>query len=100
MISSGTTACHPDHATLARDAAARRDAMRERNADALSSFAANADAHRLARFSSAVMQGISVQARDGATPMELQEIVEDVVSGFEARRPRDARRLSSRPKSD
>ncbi len=72
MISSGTTACHPDHATLARDAAARRDAMRERIADALSSFAAKADAHRLARSLSAVMQGISVQARDGATPMELQ----------------------------
>ncbi|WP_205932342.1 hypothetical protein [Rhizobium leguminosarum] len=100
MISSGTTACHPDHATLARDAAARRDAMRERIADALSSFAAKAGAYRLARSLSAIMQGISVQARDGATPMELQEIVKEVVSGVEARRPRDARRLSSRPKSD
>jgi hypothetical protein len=29
LISTGMIACHPDHATLARDAAMRRDAMRE-----------------------------------------------------------------------
>jgi hypothetical protein len=31
------------------------------------------------------MQGISIQARDGATPAELQEIVEDLVAGVAAR---------------
>jgi hypothetical protein len=33
------------------------------------------------------MQGISIQARDGATPTELQEIVDDVVDGVAARFP-------------
>lgn len=85
MISSGMTTCHPDHAALARYAAARRDVMRESIADVLSRFASEAEAGRLGRYLSAVLQGISVQARDGATPLELQEIVEDVVSGVEAR---------------
>lgn len=86
MISSGMTTCHAEHAALARDAAARREAMRGRIADALQPFADGGEAHRLARYLAAVMQGISIQARDGATPAELQEIVEDVVSGIAARR--------------
>ncbi|WP_299711390.1 TetR/AcrR family transcriptional regulator [Tardiphaga sp.] len=92
MISSGMIACHPDHAALARDAAARRDAMRERIAMALAPFATKGEARRLGRYLSAVLQGISIQARDGAAPIELQEIVEDVVSGIEARLHRDGRR--------
>ncbi|CAH2601829.1 TetR/AcrR family transcriptional regulator [Rhodovastum atsumiense] len=87
MISSGMIACHPEHAILARDVAARRDAMRERIARMLRPCA-GADAVRpLARHLVAVMQGISIQARDGATPAELQEIIEDVVSGVAARFP-------------
>jgi len=93
MISSGTIACHPDHALIARDAAARRDAMRERIATALAPFAPGAEASRLGRYLSAVLQGISIQARDGAARAELQEIVEDVVTGIDARLPRDGRRL-------
>lgn len=88
MVSSGMTACHPDHAALARDLAARRDAMRERIAQALAPFADAGEAGRLARHLAAVMQGISIQARDGAAPAELQEIVEDVVAGVAARLPR------------
>lgn len=85
MISSGLTECHPDHAALARDAAARRDAMRERIAETFAPFTSKTDARRLARFLSAVMQGISIQARDRATRTELQEIVEDAVAGVKAR---------------
>ncbi len=92
MISSGMIACHPEHASLARDLAARRDATREKIAHALRPFAGKSEVHRLARHLAAVMQGISIQARDGATPKELQEIVEDVVSGVAARFPRDGRR--------
>lgn len=93
MISSGMIACHPNHAALARDAAARRDAMRECIAEALAPFTVKSNARNVARYLSAVLQGISIQARDGATPMELQEIVEDVVSGIEAGPPSDRRRL-------
>ncbi|WP_343316116.1 TetR/AcrR family transcriptional regulator [Brucella sp. BE17] len=85
MISSGMTACHPDHTMLASDAAKRRDAMRHRIAQALQPFAKPDEVTRLSRHVAAVMQGISIQARDGATPAELQEIVEDVVSGIAAR---------------
>lgn len=89
MISSGMIAYHPEHAPLARDVAARRDEMRERIAAALLPVSGADAAQRLARHLIAVMQGISIQARDGATPMELQEIVEDVVAGVEARLQRD-----------
>jgi len=85
MISSGTVACHPDHAQIARDAAVRRDAMRDRVEKVLAPFTTEVEARRIGRYLSAVLQGISIQARDGATPMELLEIVEDVVSGVETR---------------
>ncbi|MTJ80254.1 MAG: TetR/AcrR family transcriptional regulator [Telmatospirillum sp.] len=92
MISSGIVACHPDHASLARDAAVRRNAMRERIAEALRSFAGPDEVGPLARHLAAVLQGISIQARDGSEPTELQEIVEDVVAGVEARLPVGARK--------
>ncbi|MDR6288523.1 MULTISPECIES: TetR/AcrR family transcriptional regulator [Inquilinus] len=85
MVSSGMIACHPDNAALARDLAVRRDATRERIAQALRPFADAEEGRRLARHLAAVMQGISIQARDGATPAELQEIIEDVVAGVAAR---------------
>ena len=99
MISSGMIVCHPEHAALARDAALRRAAMRERIAHALQPFAESSELHRLARHLAAVMQGISIQARDGATPAELQEIVQDVVSGVAARFPPNGRRYDARRSS-
>jgi AcrR family transcriptional regulator len=98
MISSGMVACHPEHAMLARDVASRRDAMRERIAQALRPFAGLNEVRRLSRHLLAVMQGISIQARDGATPAELQEIIEDVVSGIAARFPRQRRKRRDRLK--
>lgn len=85
MVSSGMVAYHPEHAAIARYVAMRRDAMRERIAAALEPVSGTDAAQRLARHLTAVMQGVSIQARDGATPMELQEIVEEVVAGVEAR---------------
>ncbi len=85
MISSGLVACHPDHAAIARDAAARREALRMEIVQALSSFAGNDQVQRLARHLAAVMQGISIQAHDGVAPQELHDIVEDVVAGVAAR---------------
>ncbi len=86
MISSGLIACHPDHQALARDLGKRRDAMREALARMLRPWAGERQARRIARHLSAVLQGVSIQARDGATPAELREIVEEVVSGLAARR--------------
>lgn len=88
MISSGTVACHPDHEPIARDAAARREAMQARVETVLIPFAEKGEAHRLARHLSAVLQGISIQARDGVERAELMEIVDDVVAGLAARNSR------------
>ncbi len=82
MISSGVVACHPDHAGLARTMAGRRDAMRETLATGLRRWLDDGQAARTARHLAAVMQGISIQARDGASPAELQQIVEAVVAGL------------------
>jgi len=89
MISSGLVACHPDHAGLARDAAARREALRGRIVQALSPFAQGDRLEKLARHLAAVMQGISIQARDGVAPSELHDIVEEVAAGIAARSPQD-----------
>ncbi|GGC45187.1 TetR/AcrR family transcriptional regulator [Chelatococcus reniformis] len=86
MISSGLTTCHPDHEALAGDVAARRQAMREAIEEGLRPFVGAGETGPLARHLAAVMQGMSVQARDGATPADLQEIVEEVVAGLAARR--------------
>lgn len=88
MISSGTVACHPDLEPIARDAAARREAMRVHIETVLTPYAEKGEAHRLARHLSAVLQGISIQARDRVERAELMEIVNDVVAGLEARHSR------------
>lgn len=85
LISSGLTSCHPEHGDIARDAAARRAAMQEGIAQALQPFADAGDIDCLSRHLAAVMQGISIQARDGVAAVKLQDIVEDVVSGVAAR---------------
>jgi len=85
MISSGGVACHPDHAAVARDAAERREALRLQIMRALAPFADGDQLHRLSRHLSAVMQGISIQARDGIGARELYDLVDDVVEGVSAR---------------
>ena len=84
MISSGLVACHPDHEALASDAAARRETLRIRIEEALSCFVEGGQLRRLARLLTAVMQGISIQARDGIVMQELRDIVDDVVAGLSA----------------
>lgn len=97
MISSGVIACHADHAALAQDMARRRDAMRSALAAALRRWLGEKQASVLARHLSAVMQGISIQARDGAMPQELLEIIGPVIAGLPAaHQSREARSKSSR----
>jgi len=79
MISSGMITCHPEHAEIARDLAARREAHRERIARVLERFGPADEVRRLSRHLVAVMQGISIQARDGVEVTQLQEVVEEVV---------------------
>lgn len=92
MVSSGMTSCHPDHALLARDAAARREAMRRDIAGTLTAFVEEAAADRLARQLTAVMQGISIQAQDGVGRTELRQVAAEVAAGIAARFPPTGRR--------
>lgn len=96
MISSGVIACHADHAALAALMAERRNSIREALAQRLRRWVGQKEASALARHLTAVMQGISIQARDGATPRELLEIVDQVIAGLPAgQSPSEARSNSS-----
>ncbi|MET0386141.1 MAG: helix-turn-helix domain-containing protein [Polyangiales bacterium] len=76
MVSSGMIACHPDHAQLADELGTRRRALAARLAECLSRWLDARQAANVARYLCAVMQGISVQARDGASLEELYAIAE------------------------
>ncbi|UIJ71100.1 TetR/AcrR family transcriptional regulator [Aurantimonas sp. HBX-1] len=89
MISVGSIACGPDHEVIRQDLARRRERLRLHLASLLVRFAGERRAHRLARSLVAVMQGLSVQARDGATSDQLAEIIDDVVEGLAAERAPD-----------
>ncbi len=80
MVSSGMLMAGPENADLANELAARRAATRValeacvvRDVDA-GCLPAATDAAALARFYASVMQGISVQALDGASRSELHAV--------------------------
>lgn len=85
MVSNGMITCHPDHSALALDLTRRREGIQEKIAAALAEYGDTRAVRALARHLAAVMLGISVLARDGAAPEELDEIVEEFVAGVEAR---------------
>ncbi len=85
MISSGMIECGSDHAKLAGELAERRNAMREMMAECFGQWLDGDKAGALARYCVAIFQGLSVQARDGATREELNQVVAEVMAGVEAR---------------
>ena len=76
MISSGMLACHRDHDALAGDLADRRRTFEAALRDRLERWVAPAEAVSLSRYLLAVMQGLSVHARDGATRADLESIAD------------------------
>ncbi len=76
MIFNGMLACHRDHDALARDLTERRAAFERQLQDKLGRWVKPAEAASLARYIVAVMQGMSVHARDGATLAELASIAD------------------------
>ncbi|UXT92901.1 TetR/AcrR family transcriptional regulator [Agrobacterium pusense] len=79
MVSSGMLQCAEEHAALARVLSEGRDMMRETIAQALGRWLNSDRARSLARFLVVVIQGMSVQARDGATREELEDVVQDAL---------------------
>ncbi|WP_183735952.1 TetR/AcrR family transcriptional regulator [Rhizobium sp. BK275] len=85
MISSGMIQCGPDHTELARELAERRNTMREMIAETLGHWLDPERALSLARYLVAVLQGLSIQARDGASRQELRQVSDEVIAGLKAR---------------
>ncbi|MBE7212293.1 MAG: helix-turn-helix transcriptional regulator [Gluconacetobacter diazotrophicus] len=87
MISLGLVQGGAEHAALARDLAARRQRTRFAIARDLERWLSPPAADAMSGHLAAVMQGLAVQARDGADPDTLRRIADDVVAGIAARHP-------------
>lgn len=86
MISTGMISAHAEHEGLARAVAERRNRYRQAMERGLARWTGEVEAATLARYLTAVMQGLSVQARDGAGAETLSLIVGEVLAGLRARR--------------
>ncbi len=84
MVSSGMLQSASEHAGLALELARRRSEMRDTIATTLLRWLGNDRAVSLARYLVTVLQGLSVQAQDGATREELEQVVNQVVAGIRA----------------
>jgi AcrR family transcriptional regulator len=85
MVSSGMTESSAENAELAHEVAERRRHISKGIALVLSRWLDPGMADNLATYFSAVLQGISVQARDGANLEQLNSIAEQAIAGFRAR---------------
>ncbi len=78
LVITAATNCSPDSAAVEKRLRSFRSSTvraLEETIEADKSLGRHVDAHALALFYSAVLQGMSAQARDGATRKELEEIV-------------------------
>ncbi len=88
MITAGLLYCGPEHAALASTMAELRQGRCTAIADRLQraidagELPAGSDAPTMARHLCAVMQGIVIQARDGATAGQLQAVAEMTMRGW------------------
>lgn len=80
LISSGMIMSHPDNREVAQTLADRRTAFRRAIGTTLLRWLPEANAHALARYLVTVLQGLSMQARDGATIEELGPTIELALS--------------------
>ena len=80
MISTGMLGCHTDQQTLAADLTQRRSLAKEAIKMKLEQsdppLPEGTDTEALGRFYAAMVQGMSVQARDGADQAQLEQLAE------------------------
>lgn len=76
IVSTGMLGCHPDHDELADELKGRRLALRDQLSEEVGQWLPPEATLSTASFLCAVMQGIAVQARDGADAAHLRQIVE------------------------
>jgi hypothetical protein len=84
MISDGLVACGEAHRDLAADLVRRRRKLRAALARTLERWVDGTSARSLACYVTALLQGLSIQARDGASATELQTIVDVACGGLAA----------------
>ncbi len=87
LISNGMIVSHPDNREVAQALADRRAAFRRAIGESLLRWLPAADAHELARYLVTILQGLSMQARDGATIEELRPVVELALSTVARKEP-------------
>lgn len=80
LVSNGMIMCHPDNQAVAQRLAERRTAFRQAIGEQLLRWLSEADARNLARYLVTVLQGLSIQARDGATMDDLHPVIELALS--------------------
>jgi len=85
MISSGMIEYAQEHAILALEVAKRRNVMRDIITQTLSRWLDQNRAVSLSRYLMAVLEGLSVQSRDGASRKELEQVYSEVIAGIQAR---------------
>ena len=85
MVSSGMIACAPEHESLASEMAGRRRAFQDQLGMKLRRWLDSRKAAALARWAACLVQGLSIQARDGATEAELQGIVRQSLLSLQGR---------------
>lgn len=76
MVSDGLVSCGEANDGLAAHLARRRQAMRRNLAKIFGRWLDREQARSLARYVAALLQGISIQARDGASAADLRPLVE------------------------
>ena len=82
MISDGLVSCGEAHRDLAADLARRRRKLRAALARGLERWVDKAAARSLARYVAALLQGLSIQARDGASATELRTVIDVACAGL------------------
>lgn len=87
MLNTGMIGSHPDNAEIANHLVERRAAFRRLLDEKLRRWVDGDRAALLSRFLTTVMQGMAVQAWDGATIDELRALVDEVCLGLTARMP-------------
>lgn len=85
MISTGLIECAEEHKALHHNLAERRRGLRDKMAEALGRWLAPEEAAQLASLLFAIQQGMSIQARDGATLEDLRIIAKEATAGISAR---------------
>lgn len=80
LVSSGMIVSHPDNRKVAQTLADRRAAFKQAIGEQLLRWLPETDANNLARYLVTVLQGLSMQARDGATMEDLRPTIELALS--------------------